>query len=335
MKNKNQIGTLVRHKGSGVQGIVVPTWECREAMRSVMIFNENNYPSSTFTSFAAAFESDYDIVNRAEKAGTVVIMADMEGVTGVPNDWTAVTPAEETGGKPSTGFSASCRAMTLDVLMAVAGARAAGAARIIVADTHWHDSNLTGEDFDVEVLRGSQAAFKAMIGADAAILIGWHARAGTKSACLPHTYTERIKSLKIDGVEVGETGMLARIAASHGTPVVLVTGDRAACVEVESDLGCRTVTSKFVDEDGVVTHRNRSEVCREIVAEAYAAVSNIKTSKLVTHTPGRFEVAVQAGYEVDGDTEVSFVGNGVYSIEMPSILETYGAFQRFVERLPA
>ncbi|MFC7634544.1 M55 family metallopeptidase [Paraburkholderia humisilvae] len=46
---------------------------------------------------------------------------------------------------------------------------------------------------------------RATEGADAAILVGWHAKAGTPRACLPHTYTERIKRLTIDGREVGES----------------------------------------------------------------------------------------------------------------------------------
>ncbi|WP_426916574.1 M55 family metallopeptidase, partial [Staphylococcus arlettae] len=83
------------------------------------------------------------------------------------NDEAAVTPAEETGGVRTPVYAAACAAMTQDVQWAIAGARAAGAQEIIVADSHWYDTNLLDEDFDDPVVRGSQAALRAMDGADA------------------------------------------------------------------------------------------------------------------------------------------------------------------------
>lgn len=279
----------------------------------------------------------------AVPTGRAVILADLEGITGVPNDEHAVTPAEETGGVRTPLYAAACRAMTLDVLMALAGVRAAGATDVVLADSHWYDTNLRDEDFDVPVVRGSQAALRAAQGAVAALLIGWHAQAGTPCACLPHTYTDRIARLCIDGQAMGEIGMLARLLAHHGTPVVLVCGDAAAVEELHHEgpalRTARTVVTKTVDDQGVAHHRPVDAARASIVVEAFRAIrdrANATTlPELAEHRPGRFEVTLQTGFDGLTDPEAERIGPATYRIQGTTILESYAAFQRFVDRLPA
>src|SRR5207302_1705255 len=66
---------------------------------------------------------------------------------------------------------------------------------------------------------------------DAALFIGYHARAGTPRAILDHTYSGTIAGVRVNGTEVGETGINAYLAGHHGVPVVLVTGDWAVTAE--------------------------------------------------------------------------------------------------------
>ena len=316
-------------------GIVVPSVGDTSmfGMISIMLLDDDELLGSVISLSLKSFADDYALVPMEVDAGTVVIMSDMEGISGVPATWAAVTPAEETGGVRTAIYADSCRNMTLDVQFAVAGARAAGASTIIVADSHWHDSNLADADFDVPIVRGSMAALQAMQGADAAMLIGWHARAGSAKACLPHTYTERVARLSIDDREVGEAGMLARLAAGQGVPVVLVSGDQAACDEVKSDWNCRTVTSKQM-RNGELVQREALQVRREILAGAIAAIGDISSAARPVCSPGRFDVAVRPGYEVVADADAICTERG-YRIEKSTICDTYGAFQRFIERLPA
>lgn len=334
---KIHIGALVRDR-TGLRGFVVPCTEPSfKTGVSVQLLDADNWPTSVVTTNEATFSDEWLFVEPQAKMGRVVIMADMEGITGVPNDEAAVTPAEETGGVRTPEYALACRAMTLDVQWAIAGARAAGAQEIIVADSHWYDTNLLDEDFDVPVVRGSQAALRAMEGADAAMLIGWHAKAGTPRACLPHTYTERIKRLMIDGREVGEIGMLTRLIASYGVPVVLVTGDLAAHKEVQSDgLGVKsatTVVTKRVDEQGVAEFWYRRN---EIAGCAYQALRALeRNATLASHQPGQFEVEVFPEFQVASDDEARLVDSGVYRITATGIRESYAAFQRLVERLPS
>lgn len=323
-----RIGTLIQDR-TGVKATVVPSADAAIPNEASVMFGDGEVQSLSMGVIA----TDWIVVEPERKTGRVVIMADMEGITGVPNDESAVTPAEETGGVRTPEYEAACRQMTLDVQMAVAGARAGGAQEIIVADTHWYDSNLQDEDFDVPVVRGSHAALQAMEGAAAAMLVGWHAKACTPRACLPHTYTERIKRLAIDGLEVGEIGMLTRLIASYGVPVVLMTGDFAACQEVHAAL---TVTTKLVDEAGAVDHWRAQAVRSNIAVTALMAIHNLHylNEALPGHHPGQFEVEVFPQYAVASKTEAMLLPSGAYQINGTDIRASYSAFQQFVDRLP-
>jgi D-amino peptidase len=68
-------------------------------------------------------------------------------------------------------------------------------------------------------------------GPDAVVFLGYHAMAGAQGV-LAHTWLENaITQVRLDGTPVGEGGLNAAVAAEHGVPVVLVTGDDRACAE--------------------------------------------------------------------------------------------------------
>src|SRR2546427_7022926 len=74
-------------------------------------------------------------------------------------------------------------------------------------------------------------------GFDAALFIGYHARAGTRNAILDHTYADRIHDVRLNGKPVGELGLNAALAGVHGVPVALVSGDSAVAAEAKDLLG--------------------------------------------------------------------------------------------------
>ena len=75
-------------------------------------------------------------------------------------------------------------------------------------------------------------------GVDAALFVGMHAMAGTRDGVLAHTVSgSQWWRLRFNGVEVGETGINAALCGTWGCPVVLVTGDQAACREAKALLG--------------------------------------------------------------------------------------------------
>src|SRR5260370_42635829 len=71
---------------------------------------------------------------------------------------------------------------------------------------------------------------------DAALFIGYHAKAGSTRGFFAHTGDANVKDLEIDGRSVGEGGMNALLAAWYGVPVVLITGDDVAVEQLKESL---------------------------------------------------------------------------------------------------
>ena len=172
-------------------------------------------------------------------APCIYISVDMEGVAGVVHE-------EQTNpfdARFATEYQRSCRLMTTEANAAIEGALRAGAGRIVVNDSHWHMRNIIAEALHpaAELSSGSPKPWSMVHGIDdgfdALFLVGYHARAGTASAGIDHTYTDVIHAVRLNGVAVGEVGLNGALAAEYGVPVTLVTGDRAVCREAVELLG--------------------------------------------------------------------------------------------------
>jgi D-amino peptidase len=75
-------------------------------------------------------------------------------------------------------------------------------------------------------------------GCDAALLVGMHAMAGTRAGVVNHTVSGAdYQNLWFNGTRVGETGIHAALCGTWNCPVLLVTGDDAACAEGRALLG--------------------------------------------------------------------------------------------------
>jgi D-amino peptidase len=161
----------------------------------------------------------------------LLIAVDMEGATGVAA-WEHVDPG-------TTEYLRFRHLLTADVNAAVAGALAGGATDIVVTDGHWNDGNLLIEELDSRVrLNTGTPLPMAMVegvqgGVDAALFVGYHARAGTLRAVLDHTWARRLANLWLNGRLSGETGLNASVCGAYGVPVLLVTGDQAVAAEAQ------------------------------------------------------------------------------------------------------
>jgi D-amino peptidase len=140
-------------------------------------------------------------------------------------------------------FQWARKRMTEEVNAATAGAFAAGASEVVVADSHNVGLNLLADELDprVRLVMGSPRPLSMMegvqLGFDAVFLVGYHAMAGTADGVIVHTYTGRIASVKLNGTPVGEIGISAALAGHYGAPVALVTGDDKAVREARELLG--------------------------------------------------------------------------------------------------
>lgn len=156
------------------------------------------------------------------------ISADMEGTGGVVSyDHIDNTTAS---------YQDARLQMIKEVNAAIEGALAGGAEAVLVNDSHDTMTNLKSGMIDARavLISGAGKPLSMMQGikdAHGAIFLGYHAMAGTQTAILDHTYSGKIYRLKLNGTEVGETGLNAAIAGHYNIPVLTVTGDKAVCTE--------------------------------------------------------------------------------------------------------
>lgn len=163
----------------------------------------------------------------------VFISADLEGITGT-------TDAQEMD--PSgDGYTAARRWMASDVNAVIAGAFDAGATEVVVCDSHSQARNLVLDDLDprASLIRGRLKPGRMVQGLDgsydAAMLVGYHSRAGAGPGVLNHTWVgKELQDLRLNGVSAGEIHLVAAIAGHHGVPVVMVSGDDVAGAEARA-----------------------------------------------------------------------------------------------------
>ena len=159
----------------------------------------------------------------------ILISADMEGVSGLVN-WDQTTP-----GHPE--YERFRRIMTADVNAAIKGAIQAGAEDVVVSDGHNLANNILIEELDsrARLNQGYPSPLGMLQGVDggvtAAMLVGYHARAGTASAMLDHTWASKVMNLWLNGKVVGEIGLNSAVCGNFNVPVIMVSGDQAAASE--------------------------------------------------------------------------------------------------------
>src|SRR5688572_15225988 len=153
----------------------------------------------------------------------------MEGIAGL------VSSSQVTGGERD--YSVGRKLMIAETNVAIAAAFDAGATEVLVNDSHGSQTNLLAEELDrrATLITGSPKPLGMMQGIDstfdAVIFIGYHAQASTMDAVLGHTYSGTLKSVKLNGREVGEYGLNATAAGHYGVPVVFIAGDKAVVAQ--------------------------------------------------------------------------------------------------------
>jgi D-amino peptidase len=160
----------------------------------------------------------------------VHISVDLEGIAGVVD----ATHTSSAG----RNHAAAREQMIAETNAAIGAAFDAGAGEVVVVDSHGDKTNLQPAKLDrrATLISGGPRPLGMVEGIDdsfdAAIFIGYHARASTADATLDHTYTGQIKGVWFNGRELGEAGLNAAVAGQYGVPVVFVSGDRTAADEV-------------------------------------------------------------------------------------------------------
>ncbi len=165
----------------------------------------------------------------------IYIMTDMEGISGI-NRVEQVLP-------DSPHYGPARRLLCADVNAAIAGAFEGGATEVLVSDGHGSGFNFILEEMDERAsYERPNGALDYMPGLDetfdAVFCVGYHAMAGTQNGFLDHTQSSASWfNYYLNGRRTGELGQVGALAASYNIPVLLVTGDQAACDEAHEFFG--------------------------------------------------------------------------------------------------
>lgn len=164
----------------------------------------------------------------------VYIMADLEGISGL------YCREQMTPGAPR--FSEARQYMTREINLCARACRAAGAEKVYVRDAHGGSYTLLwdqlSEDVDLAVCGiTGDVRYPCLEDCDAVILLGYHAMAGTEGGLLEHTWSSStVQNFWLNDVQIGEIALDAAILAEYKKPVIMVSGDTAACREAKEFL---------------------------------------------------------------------------------------------------
>jgi D-amino peptidase len=171
----------------------------------------------------------------------VFLSADMEGAPGVCHRDHLVPGGQD--------YERARLWLTGDVNAAVEGAFAAGATDVVVADGHATMRNVLLDQLHegARLVTGPAQARNRPLGQlagieegryDAALLVGYHSRAGTPGGLLAHTWVgSLVHGIRLNGRPAGEALLNAAVLGHYGVPVAFASGADDFCREVREDLG--------------------------------------------------------------------------------------------------
>jgi D-amino peptidase len=260
----------------------------------------------------------------------VHVISDMEGVAGIVR-WQQTSGGEKLYDEGRVLY-------TEEINAAVRGAKAAGATEIVVMDCHgaggaYDFNSLVPELLDPDceyVVQQEWTEYTGFLesGCDAALFVGMHAMAGAPDGVLSHTVSGQAwQNLRFNGTLVGETGINAALCGQWGVPVLLLTGDRAVCMEGRELLGEGLTTVEVKEGLGRFSARMLTpRRARELIEQgAKKALSDL--SAVAPYDPGKpceieidftsadrlQEYANRKGVEVTGSRSIVIRGDDWWS----------------------
>ncbi len=162
----------------------------------------------------------------------IYIHTDLEGISGVDS-------IEMINRDDPRHMFARERLMA-DTNAAIAGAFDGGATEVWVADKHGGANSFIHELLDKRAkvdppIRGRRWTGGLDETFDATMIIGAHAMAGTLNAFLDHTQSSlSCFNYYVNGRKMGEMAQWAIMCAHFGVPLIMVSGDEAACAEARA-----------------------------------------------------------------------------------------------------
>jgi D-amino peptidase len=220
----------------------------------------------------------------------------LEGVSGIHTK-----DQVKLGNDPQDAYAVS--RLMADINAAVDGAFAGGAAYVKVLDRH-----RGGRNFDLSLLDSRAVADRDDTGFwwgqldetyDAALYIGAHAMMGAYNAFLPHTCSTEWHNYIINGRNFGELGMWALVCGYYNVPIIMVSGDLAACQEASAFFNpVRTAVVKHAvsaSEALCINDEDAFKTIRDAAKEAMGLIGKAKPFKPILPMEIRIEYIMQWG----------------------------------------
>src|SRR5579864_9821939 len=215
-------------------------------------------------------------VSLAAAAGPkIFIVTDMEGVGGVNNADEQLLPGQRR-------YEETRRLLTGEVNSAVAGALEAGASEVVIWDGHDSSRSLSIDEIHprAQLIQGRDTPADYYLAEklyDGVMFIGQHAMAQTKGGVLAHSQSFSVQNIFLNGKPVGETGQVAAIAGYFDIPVIMLSGDQAACEEMlDLQPKAETVAVKRLAGTHSTLSLSHAEARSQIQAAARRAVTRIR-----------------------------------------------------------
>lgn len=271
------------------------------------------------------------------------IAVDMEGATGVVHRDQLMPEGR--------GYAAAQKLLTRDVNAVINGVlKVEPHATFVVGDGHGIMRNVVLEDLHerAELVIGSAAPDNKPLCQvegidrtfDAAVLVGFHSKAGTPGGLLAHTFVgSTICSLTMNGKVVGEAETDAAVLGAYGVPVGLIIGNSDLEPEVrEWNEQCFFYATKRTLGTTAAICKTPSRTTSEIEAiSAEFAASVRERAFKAYHINGSVDLRVETyrremtdkACSVDG---IQRINERVFSAQGPTAAEAFRLMWRGVTR---
>src|SRR5262245_2780363 len=225
-------------------------------------------------------------------AKKIFVVTDMEGVSGIFDTELQCLPYK------SPRWEESRKLLTGEINAAVDGLFEGGATDVVVLDGHSSGQNLSVSDIHPRVRLLTGGAVSSTLELDssysALIFVGQHALAGAEKGILGHSYdSQNIQNIWVNDRPTGEIGAIVMLAGAFGIPVVMLSGDTAACKELHQlvpQAECAEVKSGVSRTAGfMLPHGASCALIREKARRGLERVAECKPYRVV----GPVEVKVE------------------------------------------
>ncbi len=244
----------------------------------------------------------------AAERPSILIVTDMEGVGGVHDAQEQLEPGQRR-------FDEAHRMLTGEVNAAVEGLLSGGAKEIVIWDGHDGSRTFAIDEIHprAQLIQGKPTPANYYMEDrlyDGIVFVGQHAMAGSKNAILSHTQSFSVQGIYLNGKPVGELGQVAAIAGYFNIPVIMLTGDQAACDEMLAlQPKAETVAVKRLAGKGAALSLSHAEAKARIQAAARRAIQRLKEFA-PWKIEGDVEMKVEYYPEAPGKTAAALSGDG-------------------------